>query len=104
MSTNKTRAITDLREGKTTSLKCHGNSMRPRILSGAKLTLEPVELKDLEVGDAVLCRVRGNTYVHLVSALQGGEDNRRVQISNNSGHVNGWTTSVYGRVINVENP
>jgi len=104
MSTNKQRAISDLREGRRTVLKCHGNSMRPRILSGAKLTLEPVSLCDVQVGDAVLCKVRGNIYVHLVSALKGGDDNRQAQISNNSGHVNGWTTAVYGRVVEVENP
>jgi len=104
MSTNMKRAIAELREGRQTVLKCHGNSMRPRIHSGATLTLDPVELADVSVGDAVLCKVRGNTYVHLCSALKGGTDNRQVQISNASGHVNGWTTSVYGRVINVENP
>lgn len=102
MSTNKQRAITDLRAGNQTVLRCHGNSMRPRIKSGAKLTLEPVELADVKVNDAVLCRVKGNTYVHLVSALQGGKDNRRVQISNASGHVNGWTTTVYGRVTKID--
>jgi len=100
----KQRAISELREGLTTKLKCHGNSMRPHIHSGATVTLEPVELADVQVGDAVLCRVRGNTYVHRVSALKGGTDNRQVQISNASGHVNGWTTAVYGRVVEVDNP
>lgn len=104
MSTNKQRAIADLREGNRTTLKCHGNSMRPRIHSGATLTIDPVDLADVEEGDAVLCKVRGSIYVHLVSALKGGTDNRQVQISNASGHVNGWTTTVYGRVVGVENP
>tara|TARA_R110000824_G_scaffold112734_1_gene262061 strand:- start:167 stop:535 length:369 start_codon:yes stop_codon:yes gene_type:complete len=98
----KQRAIADLRAGTTTKYKGHGNSMRPRIPSGSLVTLEPVDLKDIEVGDAVFCKVKGSIFVHLVTALQGGPDNRRVQISNNHGHVNGWTTSVYGRVIAVE--
>lgn len=97
--------IADLQAGKTVSLKCHGNSMRPRILSGSILTLEPVSLDDIAVGDIVMCRVRGSIYEgHLVTALKGGAGNRQVQISNNHGHVNGWTTAVYGRVIKVVAP
>ena len=100
----KQAAIEDLKAGKTASLRCHGNSMRPRILSGARVTLEPCTAEEAQVGDAVLCRVRGNIYVHLVTALKGGAGNRQAQISNNHGHVNGWTKAVYGRVIGVENP
>lgn len=100
----KDRAIADLQAGATTKYKAHGNSMHPRIPSGSTVTLEPVGRVDVEVGDAVLCRVKGNVYVHKVSALRGGPDNRQVQISNLRGHVNGWTTSVYGRVVHVEKP
>jgi len=101
----KMQAIEDLREGKTVRLKGHGNSMTPRIMSGAVLTLEPVALAEVQVGDAVMCKVRGSIYdAHLVTALKGGPDNRQVQISNNHGKVNGWTTSVYGRVTHVEQP
>jgi len=100
----KRAAIEDLAAGKTASLRLHGNSMRPRIRSGARVTLEPCTAEEAEVGDAVLCRVRGTIYCHLVTALKGGKGNRQVQISNNHGHVNGWTKAVYGRVIEVENP
>jgi hypothetical protein len=100
----KQRAIAELRAGKTTKYKGHGNSMHPRIPSGSVVTLEPVDLCDVKVGDAVFCKVRRNIFTHLVSALKGGPDNRQVQISNLRGHVNGWTTTVYGRVIAVEKP
>ena len=52
-------------------------------------------------GDVVLCRVGGNDYLHLVSAIQG----ERFQISNNSGFVNGWTTlsNIYG-ILKEVNP
>lgn len=101
----KQRAIAELRAGKTTRYKGHGNSMHPRIKSGAVVTLEPItDLTVLEVGDAVFCKVRGNVFTHVVSAIKGGPENRQVQISNLKGHVNGWTTTVYGRVIEVENP
>ena len=49
--------------------------MRPKVESGATVTVEPVELAELEVGDVVLCRVKGNVYLHLVKALRGGEGN-----------------------------
>jgi len=99
------RTIADLRSGKTTKHKGHGNSMHPRIPSGSVVTLEPVtDLCDLKVGDAVFCKVRRNVLIHVVSAIKGGKDNRQVQISNLKGHVNGWTTTVYGRVIHVEKP
>jgi hypothetical protein len=60
--------------------------------------LEPVEVANLEVGDIVLCRVKGNDYLHLVKALQKG----RVLIGNNRGGTNGWTRQVFGRAIKIE--
>jgi hypothetical protein len=100
----KDRAIADLKAGKATKYKGHGNSMRPRILSGATVTIEPVNLNDLVVGDIVFCKVGGNVFVHKVTALKGGLDNRQVQIGNNRGHINGWTKAVYGRITAVEQP
>lgn len=78
--------------------------MRPWVESGATVTLEPVALGELEVGDVVLCRVAGNVYLHLVTALPGAGDDRRVQIGNNRGRINGWTKAVYGRAVTIENP
>lgn len=94
------RAIALLRAGEQAVIKPHGGSMRPLVESGARVTLEPVGVADLEVGDVVLCRVSGNVYLHLVKAVQAG----RVLIGNNRGKVNGWTSSVYGRAVRVENP
>jgi len=94
------RAIADLRAGKKTKIRPHGGSMRPKIESGALVSLAPVTVEELTVGDAVLCKVKGNTYVHLVKALQGG----RVQIGNNKGKINGWTRTIYGRVEEIVNP
>ena len=74
--------------------------MRPKIESGALVSLAPVTVEELTVGDAVLCKVKGNTYVHLVKALQGG----RVQIGNNKGKINGCTRTIYGRVEEIVNP
>lgn len=74
--------------------------MRGRIESGQLVTLDPnLEPK---VGDAALVRVRGNVYIHLVKAIQGAGENKRYLIGNNHGRINGWTTTVYGVVIKVE--
>ncbi len=94
------RAIKLLTDGEEAVIKPHGNSMKPKVESGATVTLEPVEVADLEVGDIVLCKVKGNVYLHLVKALGDG----RVQIGNNRGGINGWTRTVFGRAIKVEQP
>jgi len=75
--------------------------MRPRVLSGARVTLEPCTTEEAEVGDIVLCRVKGNVYLHLVKAKS---TDGRVLIGNNRGGTNGWTKAVYGRAVEVENP
>lgn len=71
--------------------------MVPLIRSRQQVTVAPVDPARLEVGDIVLVRVAGTTYLHLVSALN--KDAERVQISNNRGRVNGWTS--YGRVFGI---
>jgi hypothetical protein len=49
------------------------------------------------VDDIVLCRVKGNQYLHLVKAIQG----ERFQIGNNRGGINGSITrrQIFGRLI-----
>lgn len=58
-----------------------------------------VEPSLLKKGDIVWCKVKGNHYIHLISAV----DKERFQISNNHGRVNGWASSsqIYGLVIRV---
>jgi hypothetical protein len=64
--------------------------MVPLIRSRDLVTVAPVDPARLEVGDIVLARVAGTIYLHLVSALDRAKG--RVQISNNRGRVNGWTS------------
>jgi SOS-response transcriptional repressor LexA len=70
--------------------------MTPRIVSGQLVRVAPRD-EDVKVGDIVLAKVKGQLYLHKVSAIQGW----RVQISNNHGHINGWTTQerIYGVVV-----
>ena len=92
------RAIKDLQAGNSTKIRPHGGSMRGKVESGQLVTLDPVEVPTLAVGDIVLCRVKGNIYLHLVKAKQEG----RVLIGNNRGGTNGWTRTVYGLATKVE--
>ncbi|MCE7007609.1 hypothetical protein LWC34_33015 [Kibdelosporangium philippinense] len=56
----------------------------------------------LAVGDIVLARVAGTVYLHLVSALDPVR--KRVQISNNRGRVNGWTSHdrIFGICVAID--
>ena len=75
--------------------------MMPRIKSRQKCIYTPVtNAQDVRVGDAVFCKVGGNYFTHLITAVRG----EQYQISNNHGHVNGWITldGIFGKVIAVE--
>lgn len=90
-----------LAAGNTVQCRPRGNSMTPKIESGNLCTISPfLPTQSLSKGDIVLCKVHGNYYLHLVSAVRPGQ----VQISNNHGYVNGWTslTNVYGKLEKVE--
>ena len=88
--------------GEMVAFRPVGSSMVPLIKSRQLVTVAPVLPELVEPGDIVLARVAGSVYLHLVSAVD--HERRRVQISNNRGHVNGWTghARVYGICIRVE--
>ncbi len=93
---NYLKASKDLSDGKTVVIRPRGNSMEPKIKSGQEVTIAP--LKTPEVGDIVLCKVKGKFYVHLVKAIR----DQSYQIGNNKGSINGWTKSVFGKVVSVK--
>ena len=93
-----TNILKSLQEGKTVQFRPHGNSMTPKIKSGQLVTVIPVTLSDVQKGDVVLAKVKKHYYLHLVTAIKQNQ----VQISNNHGHVNGWASKVFGKVIKVE--
>lgn len=94
-------AIRALSEGEEVTVYPRGNSMTPKIRSGARCTIAPVDPSTLRRGEIVLVKVKGSVYLHLISAV----DKERVQISNNHGHANGWTAkaNVYGKLVAVDN-
>lgn len=78
-----------LRVGQPVTFKATGGSMRPRIQNGEIVTVAPLLWGVLpEKGQVVLAKVNGRWYLHLVTATKPGQ----VQISNNHGRVNGWTS------------
>jgi hypothetical protein len=88
--------------GTQVSFRPTGSSMVPLIRSRQEVTVAPVDAALVERGDIVLARVAGTVYLHLVSAVDAARG--RVQISNNRGRVNGWTTPerVYGICVAVD--
>ena len=92
--------IARLQRGETVRLRPRGNSMVGKISSGQLCTVVPLGDRPLAVDDIVLCRVKGNQYLHLVKAIQG----ERFQIGNNRGGINGWITrrQIYGCLVAVE--
>lgn len=90
--------IDKLKAGETIISKEPGNSMQPILESRQPVKIAPVKWQDVEVGDIVYCKVRGNCYTHLVKAKN---DKRGVLIGNNKGSINGWTKNVYGKVIEI---
>ena len=93
--------ITKLRAGETVSFRPRGNSMAGKIESGQLCTVAPVaDPQSLAVGDIVLCKVNGREYLHLIKAIQ----NKRFQIGNNRGRINGWVSAnaIFGKCVRVE--
>ena len=97
----KSGSIIGLRAGEIVQFRPRGQSMRGKVPSGALCTVAPIgDPARLEVGEIVLCTVRGAQYLHLNKAIRDGQ----YLIGNNRGGVNGWITvdSIHGRLIAVE--
>ncbi len=96
-----THYITQLKAGETVQFRPRGDSMRGRINSGQLCTVEPIDdTTTLEIGDIVLCKVRGAEYLHLIKAVKG----KQFQIGNNRGGINGWigANAIFGKCTKVE--
>lgn len=75
--------------------------MTPILKSGQPVICKPVT-KDTELkkSDIVFCKVKGNYYLHKISAIK---NDISYQISNNHGHVNGTITrnSIFSIVVEI---
>jgi hypothetical protein len=92
------KKIERLKNGETIISREPGNSMVPLIKHRQPVRLAPATWEEVEKGDIVYCRVKGNVYTHLVKAKN---EKRGVLIGNNRGGTNGWTKQVFGKVIEV---
>ena len=90
--------IEKLQAGETIISKEPGNSMLPLIESKQPVRIAPTTWEQCNVGDIVYCKVHGRIFTHLVKAK---DDKKGLQIGNNRGHINGWTKTVYGKVIEI---
>jgi hypothetical protein len=99
-------AIVALERGESCQVTPHGNSMRPRVESGATVTLAPYG-QDGEPAedDIVLVKVRGTIYLHLIKAVRSNGEARQYQIGNNRGGINGWVSrrAIYGKAVEIRN-
>lgn len=93
-------AIEKLQKGETAQIRPRGHSMKGKVNDGDLVTLEPVDPTKLEVGDIVLVKVKGNVFLHLIKAKNGG----RFLIGNNRGGINGWVGAhgIYGKATKIE--
>lgn len=88
--------IDRLLAGETVIVGGKGNSITPKLKSGEYVIVEPItEDTKIKKRDIVLCKVKGNIYLHLVTGISGNS----YKISNNHGHDNGWTTKIYGKYV-----
>lgn len=103
MYEGKVNAITaeHLKNGEVCKVTGYGQSMTPILNSGQSVICVPVtENTVLRKNDIVLCKVKGNYYLHKISAIKNGMS---YQISNNHGHVNGTISknNIFGVVVEI---
>jgi phage repressor protein C with HTH and peptisase S24 domain len=88
----------ELASAGTGKMKAFGNSMLPVLKSGSHLTF--AQAAEYRIGDIVFCKVRGR-YIdaHKIVKADAGKG---FLIANNHGFENGWTKTIYGKVILAE--
>jgi SOS-response transcriptional repressor LexA len=81
-------------------MKGFGNSMMPIIKSGSLLTFKAAD--EYEIGDIVFCKIKGRWIdAHKITKK---DEKGRCMIANNHGFENGWTTQIFGKVVEIEGP
>ncbi len=79
-------ALAELDASGTASICPQGGSMRGCIESGQRVTLSRCRAEDVQIGDAVLVKFKGNVLLHLIHEIS----DRSFLIGNNRGKINGW--------------
>jgi len=76
-------------------MKAFGSSMLPILKSGSHLTFE--KASEYKIGDIVFCKVRGR-YIDAHKIIKT-DAHKGFLIANNHGFENGWTRTIYGKVV-----
>ena len=92
------RLKNDLEIAGTGKLKAFGNSMLPILKNGSLLTF--VKAVNYNIGDIVFCKVKGR-YIDAHKVIKK-DTNKGFLIANNHGFENGWTKTIYGKVVEAE--
>ena len=91
-----------LSQNQCAQVRPSGHSMTGVINHRDEVLLAPIATDRVEVGDAVLSRVAGQVYLHLVKSVDHAKG--RLLIGNNRGKINGWTSfsKVFGVAVMVD--
>lgn len=98
MGSKYLRLMEELSQNGQGKMKAFGNSMLPILKSGSLLTFQKFD--EYEIGDIVFCKVRGR-YIDAHKVVKK-DKNKGYLIANNHGFENGWTKTIYGKVIKAE--
>lgn len=94
------RVQAHLLRGEEGSMKVFGKSMEPIIYTGTVLTFK--SFPEYEVDDIVFCKVKGKIVdAHKIIRIRTLKTNKQYLIANNHGYENGWTSTIYGKVIKI---
>lgn len=92
------KLLEDLDKNGIGKMKCFGSSMLPIIKSGSLLTFE--RKSEYKIGDIVFTKVKGKFIdAHKITKIDA---EGRYMIANNRGWENGWTKTIYGKVVKSE--
>ena len=93
-------AVKELKKGNEIARFEFGNSMHPILKNGEYGVVIPIDINQVNIGDAVLCEVNGYLMTHMVvMSSDSAKDGRYVLIGDTSMNCYGWTNKVYGGVI-----
>lgn len=87
-----------LQKGKTVQFRNHERSMAPLMEDGDLVTMVPVNLEQVRVGDVVLCKISRTHYLRRVKEIR----NDQVLVEDLRNQITGWSKIVYGLVTTVE--
>ena len=95
-------AVEALRNGQTLRYIAHGDSMRPFVMNGDRLTIQPIETAP-QIGDVLLCALPPFGVVHRVVAMDAV--NQRYLIQGDASQIaDGWfeRRDILGKLVHID--